>query len=155
MLNIITKHLNNMNPMEVVLTMDQSDLLNEFEKLSSKDQHTFIAALKLDMENVFNTVNGFILKGAQIMSASKEFYATMQGPTPVQKEKAIFDVGQRFTINFGFQKVLRGTWEIVDTSESPFYICVKVLKNGKLSKSNSQKCKRNFYVSYIKQALGD
>nr|WP_172688856.1 hypothetical protein [Bacillus subtilis]APB62368.1 hypothetical protein pBS72_0990 [Bacillus subtilis] len=87
------------------------------------------------------------------MSASKELYASMGWSQPLTKEDPIFEVGQRFTINYGCQKNLFGAWEIVDNIDSPHYLCVKVLKNGKLSKGKNLNCKRLFYVSDIKQAL--
>ncbi|MEC0400787.1 hypothetical protein ACO0DA_05870 [Bacillus subtilis] len=87
------------------------------------------------------------------MGASKELYTSMGWRQPLTKEDPIFEVGQRFTINYGCQKNLFGAWEIIDNNDSPHYLCVKVLKNGKLSKGKNLNCKRLFYVSFIKQAL--
>ncbi|QRV11500.1 hypothetical protein JR311_20060 (plasmid) [Bacillus velezensis] len=87
------------------------------------------------------------------MSASKEFYASMGWSGPTQKEDPIFKVGQRFTINYGYQKNLKGTWEIINVDDSPHYKCVKVLNNGELSNGENLNCKRHFYASSIKQAL--
>ncbi|WFP05513.1 hypothetical protein [Bacillus velezensis] len=87
------------------------------------------------------------------MSASKDLYASMGWSGPQKKEDPIFKVGQRFTINYGFQKNLKGTWEIINVSDSPHYECVKILKSGKLSKGTNLNCKRHFFVSFIKQAL--
>ncbi|MGG3987461.1 hypothetical protein [Bacillus smithii] len=91
------------------------------------------------------------------MSASKDLYESMGYIAKIEYEEPIFQVGQRFTIdykiNYISQKNLQGTWEIVDTKESPFYLCVRVLKNGKLSKSTHLNNRRKFYKSTIKQAL--
>ncbi|MGM0918704.1 MAG: hypothetical protein ACQEWC_14125 [Bacillota bacterium] len=87
------------------------------------------------------------------MNASKDLYTSMGWSQKVLKEDPIFEVGQRFTINDGSQKNLFGVWEIIDNNDSPHYLCIKVLKNGKLSKGRNLDCKRLFYVTIIKQAL--
>lgn len=88
------------------------------------------------------------------MSSSKNYYDSIGWSLSDVKEDPIFEVGQRFTKNFGYNKSERGTWEIVSVKDSPLYECVRVLKNGNLSKSKSLNNKRAFHVSTIKQSLG-
>lgn len=87
------------------------------------------------------------------MSASKDLYESMGYIAKIEYEEPIFQVGQRFTIDFYRQKNLQGTWEIVDVKESPYYLCVRVLKNGKLSKSIHLNNRRKFHKSTIQRAL--
>lgn len=92
------------------------------------------------------------------MSLSKRYYDSTGCPDNSYQVPPIFEVGQRFTVKkpdgrLYYQKNLVGEWEIVNTNDSPSYMCVRVLKNGKLSKSEHLDNKRRFFVSEIKRCL--
>lgn len=86
------------------------------------------------------------------MSLSKHLYA--QGYIgKVECKYPILHSGQRFVIDFGRQKNEQGTWEIVNNENAPLYKCIRVLKNGKLSKSKSLNNYRNFHELRIYRAI--
>lgn len=88
------------------------------------------------------------------MSLSKKLYE--EGYNERFKCKLpILEVGQRFTIDYGYQKNLQGSWELICNKDAPFYLCSKVLKNDKLSKSISLDNCRRFFESNIYQAMKD
>lgn len=87
------------------------------------------------------------------MSSSKDYYASTSYLGKATREDPVYEIGKRFTVDFGYNKSEKGTWEITKLETSPFYDCVRVLKNGGLSKSLTMANKRSFHVSLIKQAL--
>ncbi len=86
------------------------------------------------------------------MSLSKRLYESgFVGE--IECKYPLLEVGQRFTVNFGYQKNLVGTWEIVSNEQSPLYLCNRVLKNGNLSRSRSLDNYRRINESVIYRAL--
>jgi hypothetical protein len=64
-------------------------------------------------------------------------------------KQPLLEVGKRFSYDLSNIKITHGTWEIVSNERAPFYKCRRVLKNGKLSSSNSLENLREFYESTI------
>lgn len=82
------------------------------------------------------------------MSFSKRAFGDGWRENPTCKQP-LLEVGKRFSYNSSNVKITQGTWEIVSNELAPFYKCRRVLKNGKLSTSNSLENLRDFYESTI------
>ena len=65
----------------------------------------------------------------------------------------VLPVGQNFTVDFGSQQTLHGTWQVVENDEAPFYLCSRVFENGKVSRRKSADHRRKFFEAEIYLAL--
>lgn len=86
------------------------------------------------------------------MSLSKRFYDEGYQGKPECK-RPLLDIGKRFTINSSYYKINKGRWEIVSNKHAPSYSCRRVLKNGSLTKSDSENNVRMFHESEIYSSL--
>lgn len=86
------------------------------------------------------------------MSLSKDLYD--RGYVgKIECKYPLLDQGVRFTIDFGRQKNEKGTWEILSNEDAPLYLCRRVLKSGKLSRSQNLGNHRKFNESCIYRAI--
>ncbi|MFS1518544.1 hypothetical protein V1503_19085 [Bacillus sp. SCS-151] len=86
------------------------------------------------------------------MSLTKNYHMSTGFSEPIVSEPPIFEIGNRFTYKSNI-KSKSGTWEITSVEKSPIYECVRVLSNGKLSRSEALRNKRMFDVRVIKNSL--
>lgn len=68
------------------------------------------------------------------MSISMCLYKNIGQDVLLKQEQPTLPVGTRFILTNRFNKAENGSWEIVNNKQAPVYSCVKVLKEGKLSK---------------------
>ncbi|AVK84063.1 hypothetical protein C3943_10995 [Lysinibacillus sp. B2A1] len=88
------------------------------------------------------------------MSLSKRFYESSYYREDKVDYNHTFESGQRFEIINHSSKSVNGLWEVLKESNlQGSYFCNRVLKNGKLSKSDTRSNFRTFNSNEIYDAL--